>query len=215
MQPPPAPVEPVAPAPAATSTPVNPSPSPAPPSPPPYTPPQPVIAPPPSYQPMAVEPPRRTSSLSPVWVAVFSAVGLVALLAILYMFVLPRGSRSGKTAAVELEKPGTAGAENGAAAHPLGKYIEITGLRVSEGGSGQAKIAFVAVNHSPADLPELDAHLTLTAGGAKTFEFPVQIPSIGPYEAKDISTSVRTELKPYELPDWQTLKPSLRIVSER
>jgi hypothetical protein len=136
----------------------------------------------------------------------------MVLLAILYVFVLPRGS-SGRTPAVALEKPGAAAA-TGAPAHPLAKYIEVTGLRVMEGRNGQAKIAFVAVNHSPADLPEMDAHLTLTGGGKSMFDFPVTIPSIGPYDSKDITTTVKTRLKPYELPDWQTLQPSLRIIAE-
>ena len=115
---------------------------------------------------------------------------------------------------MELEKPGVP-ASNAATAHPLAKYIEITGVRVMEGGAGQAKIAFLAVNHSPADLPALEAHLTLSGAGQPIFDFPVLIPSIGPYESKDISSSVKTNLKPYELPDWQTLKPSLQIVAER
>lgn len=147
-------------------------------------------------------------------VALISAVSIVALLAILYVFVLPRGTATGGAAGIAMEKPGAAGA-NAASSHPLSKYIEIAGLRISEGGPGQARIAFVAVNHSPADLPDLDAQLTLTSGANTVFEFPVSIPSIGPYEAKDVSTSIKTQLKPYELPDWQTLKPSLRIVSER
>jgi hypothetical protein len=61
----------------------------------------------------------------------------------------------------------------------------------------------------------LDTQLTLSGGDQAVFEFSVTIPSIGPYESKDITTTVRTKLKPYELPDWQSLKPTLRILSER
>jgi hypothetical protein len=84
-----------------------------------------------------------------------------------------------------------------------------------EDGDGQAKIGYVVVNHSPADLPDLKAQITLSAGGKAMFEFPVVIPSIGPYDSKDLTASVRTRLKPYELPDWQAVKPSLRITSEK
>lgn len=176
--------------------------------------PQPVIAPPaPRYTAPAAATPR--SPLSPALVALVSAVGIVALLAILYVFVLPRGTAtSGAGSGTALEKPGTAGERPVVNAHPLAKYIEITGLRVMEGGRGQAKIAFVAVNHSPADLPELDTRLTLAGNGQTVFELPVTIPSIGPYESKDITASVKTTLKPYELPDWQTLKPTLQILTE-
>jgi hypothetical protein len=153
--------------------------------------------------------------LSPALVALASAVGIVALLAVLYVFVLPRGAASRTSPGVALEKPAGASTPEAVNANPLAKYIEVTGLRVMEGGTGRAKISFVAVNHSPADLPELDTQLTLTAAGQPVFEFPVTIPSIGPYESKDITSSVKTNLKPYELPDWQSLKPTLRILSER
>jgi hypothetical protein len=156
---------------------------------------------------------RNASTISPIIVSLCTAVGIVALLAILYLFVLPRGTAS-KASTTALEKPGTP-ARAVVNAHPLAKYIEITGLRVIEGTKGQVKIAFVAVNHSPADLPELDAQLTLTGEGATIFEFKVTIPSIGPYESRDITTNVKTALKPYELPDWQALQPSLNILSER
>jgi len=136
---------------------------------------------------------------------------MVALLAILYMYVLPRGSAK-STAATSVETPG-APVSSTTAPHPLAKYIEIAGLRIMEDKKGQAKIGYVLVNHSPADLPDLAAQITLTAAGKEMFTFPVSIPSIGPYESKDMSTSVKTQLQPYELPDWQALKPTLTIKS--
>jgi hypothetical protein len=154
--------------------------------------------------------PVRTTH-SPVMVAIGSAVGILALLAILYLYVLPRSSA--KSSVVALEGPGTAGNSAAAPVHPLAKYIEITGLRLMEDGGGQAKIGYIVVNHSPADLPDLKAQLTLSAAGKPMFVFPVLIPSIGPYESKDLTTTVKTQLKPYELPDWQALKPSLTITS--
>jgi hypothetical protein len=147
-------------------------------------------------------------------VAIGSAVGILAVLAVLYLYVLPKASEPADT--TTLETPATAGGEaSSGIAHPLAKYIEITGLRIIEQGRGQVKVAYVVVNHSPADLPDLQAQLTLTAGGKQFFEFPATIPSIGPYESKELSSSLRTHLRPYELPDWQKLTPALRIVSEK
>lgn len=171
-----------------------------------------MIAPPPSFNAPNAIPTPKAATLSPALVATITAVGIVVLLAILYLFVLPKGAA--RSTAVTMERPGTAG-PNIATAHPLAKYIEVTGLRLTEGGAGQAKIIFAAVNHSAADLPELEAHMTLTGGGKTVFEFPVSVPSIGPYESKDITTTVKTNLKPYEMPDWQTLTPALRILTER
>lgn len=170
------------------------------------------MAPPQSFHTSSAAPTPKVSTLSPALVATVTAVGIVALLAILYLFVLPTGST--RATPVALEKPGAA-RPNIATAHPLAKYIEVTGLRLTEGGTGQAKIIFVAVNHSAADLPELDAVMILTGGSKTFFEFPVTVPSIGPYESKDVTTTVKTNLKPYEMPDWQTLTPALRILTER
>ncbi len=148
---------------------------------------------------------------SPVVVAIGSAVGIMAVLALLYLYVLPHSSA--KSSSPALETPQQAGNSAAAVAHPLAKYIEITGLRLLEDKSGQAKIGYIVVNHSPADLPDLRAQITLAAAGKPMFQFSASIPSIGPYESKDLSTTVKTQLKPYELPDWQLLKPSFRITS--
>jgi hypothetical protein len=167
---------------------------------------------PPPAPPPAVAAARRP--VDPILIAVGSAVGILALLAILYLYVLPRSSAK-STTTTALEDPGTAGSSAAAPVNPLTKYIEISGVRVMEDGNGQAKIGYVVVNHSPADLPDLKAQITLSAGGKVIFEIPASIPSIGPYESKDLSAKIRTQLKPYELPDWQALKPSLKIISER
>jgi hypothetical protein len=143
-----------------------------------------------------------------------SAVGLVVLLALLYSFVLPKGGTTATAAKTELQNPASQGAA-ATPAHPLAKYIQVSGIRIMPGGTGEAKIGYVVVNHSPADLPALTAQLTLTGGGSTMFDVPVEIPSIGPFESKDLTASVKTKLKPYEMPDWQTLTPSLRIISER
>ena len=158
---------------------------------------------------------KGRSPISPALVMICSAVGLVALLALLYGFVLPRGATSStEKGRLALQNPPQANSTF-PPAHPLAKYVQVTGIRIMEGGAGRAKIAYVVVNHSPADLPDLRGQLTLSSGGSTVFDVPVEIPSIGPYESKDLSASVGTKLKSYELPDWKTLTPSLRILSEQ
>jgi hypothetical protein len=166
---------------------------------------------PPSFASAAPPPTKRAS---PTIVAIGSAVAILAVLAVLYLYVLPKTSEPASSTTLETPAA-TAGADSSTPVHPLAKYIEVTGLRIIEEGKGQVKLGYIIVNHSPADLPELKAHLTLTAGGKQFFDFPTSIPSIGPYESKDLSTSVRTQLQPYELPDWQKLTPTLRIASDR
>jgi hypothetical protein len=143
-----------------------------------------------------------------------SAVGLVVLLAILYTFVLPKGATTTTAARTELQNPTAPGASV-TPAHPLAKYIQVTGIRIRPGTAGVARIGYVVVNHSPADLPRLKAQLMLAGAGSTIFDVPVDIPSIGPFETKDLTVSVKTQLKPYELPDWQALTPTLRIVADQ
>jgi hypothetical protein len=147
-------------------------------------------------------------------VAILAAAGMVALLAVLYLYILPAKSSSATRSAIALEQPGTAGSSQ--QAHPLAKHLEIAGVRVTESKPQTAKIQFVVINHSAADLPDLKLHVSLraTSGGAAEFEFPVDLESIGPFESREMTRTLKTNLKPYELPDWQLLRPEFRITSE-
>ncbi len=186
----------------------------------PPAPPPPPIAPRPESLPaFASAPPVTRKATSPALVAAGSAVGILALLAVLYLYVLPsKTDTTAESPSAALESPGATGSAGSAAVtttHPLAKYIEIAGIRIIEEGKGQVKIAYLVVNHSPADLPELQAQVSLGAAGKTMFEFPANIPSIGPYESKDLSATIKTRLQPYEMPDWQKLIPVVRITSER
>jgi hypothetical protein len=53
--------------------------------------------------------------------------------------------------------------------------------------------------------------VTLSAGGKDVFSFPMALPSVGPYEYKELTAKVKTDLKPYELPDWQALRARFQL----
>ena len=102
--------------------------------------------------------------------------------------------------------------------HPLAKYVELVGFRLSEAGGGRLKIKFVVVNHSEADIGDLGLKVRLTSSSAKPedppiAEFDVKIPTLGPEEIKDVEASTPTKLRIYELPDWQYLKAEFEITS--
>jgi hypothetical protein len=138
---------------------------------------------------------------------------MVVLLGVLYLYVLPHRSDATSTPATTLETP--AGPGSGQPVHPLAKHLELAGIRVGETAQRTAKIQFLIINHSAADLPDLKLQVTLrpSAGGDPVFDFPVDLPSIGPFESRDITTTLKTALKPYEIPDWQLLRPEFRITS--
>lgn len=104
------------------------------------------------------------------------------------------------------------------AKHPLAKYIELAGFRLSEASPGKMNVKFTAINHSDADLGDLTVKIHMFTTAAKpadppVAEFDAKIPSLGPQETKDIMATVETKMRVYELPDWQFLRATFDITS--
>ncbi len=102
--------------------------------------------------------------------------------------------------------------------HPLAKYVELVGFRLSEAGGGKLRVKFVVVNHSEADIGELGVKVRLTTSSAKPddppiAEFQVKVPTLGPEEIQDVVATAPSKLRIYELPDWQFLKAEFEITS--
>jgi len=89
---------------------------------------------------------------------------------------------------------------------------------LAESKPGQLEVKFVAVNHSEADLGDLELTIRLRTTAAKpedppVAEFQAKIPSLGPLEIRDITGKVNTKMRIYELPDWQFLHAEFDITS--
>jgi hypothetical protein len=102
--------------------------------------------------------------------------------------------------------------------HPLAKYLELGGFRLSEMGSGKLVVKFVVINHSDADIGDLALKVKLTTTAAKPedppiTQFEVKVPSLGPQEIKDVSATASTKLRIYEMPDWQFIRAEAEITS--
>jgi len=119
---------------------------------------------------------------------------------------------------------GTGFEEPGTAAIPeqtpsiLGKYIEVAGLRLTEDPNKKPQIRFLVVNHSGAEIASLSGDVTLRPTTGKPEDPPIgtfsfTIPSLAPYEAKDMRETVETKLRAYELPDWQFLRADVKLTS--
>ena len=125
----------------------------------------------------------------------------------------PAPTSTAKQAAVEITGPATTTSK-----HPLAKYIELAGFRLSESKPGQLEVKFVAVNHSEAELGNLAVNIRLQTNAAKPEDPPVaqfqaMIPALSPLEIHDVSAKVSTKLRIYELPDWQFLRAEFDITS--
>jgi hypothetical protein len=102
--------------------------------------------------------------------------------------------------------------------HPLAKYLELGGFRLSEMGSGKIVVKFAVINHSDADIGDLALKVKLTTTAAKPedppiTQFEVKIPALGPQEIKDVSSTAATKLRIYEMPDWQFIRAEAEITS--
>ncbi len=96
--------------------------------------------------------------------------------------------------------------------NPEFRDLELVGFRLTEDDKQKAFAQFVVVNHSGADLGEIDAKAVLKAITARgqdpvgTFEFKV---SLNAYESKEVKAALDTKLRVYELPDWQFLRAEI------
>lgn len=102
--------------------------------------------------------------------------------------------------------------------HPLAKYLEISGFRLSEPKAGQLKLRFLVINHSQADLGDLTLRLTLKARTAGPDDPPVgtieaKVPNLGPEGVQEVSATLPTKLRVYEVPDWLYLTADYEILS--
>jgi hypothetical protein len=164
-------------------------------------------------------PPARGITLPPWLMSIVFAVLFLGAGAAIY-FGVKRFNSSGEASAstpATLENP-PAAAKSLAKANTLQKYVEVVGLRLIEDAKKNPAVRYVVVNHSGADIADLVANVNLWARTAKSDEeavgtFSFKLPSLGPYESKDMSGPLNTKLKVYELPDWQNLTAEIQITS--
>jgi hypothetical protein len=102
--------------------------------------------------------------------------------------------------------------------HPLAKYLEVAGFRLSEGSKGKLTARFSVINHSDADVTDLGLNVGLKPTTAKPEDAPfcafsVKVPSLGPQETANATGECTTTLRVYELPDWQFIRASFQITS--
>jgi hypothetical protein len=102
--------------------------------------------------------------------------------------------------------------------NPLAKFIELAGFRLTLESGNKVKVKFTAINHSDADLEQLGVHVRIVTTVAKpgdppVTEFDAMIPPLGPDEDHDVEATGTTNLKAYEMPDWQFLRADFDITS--
>jgi hypothetical protein len=126
-----------------------------------------------------------------------------------------KGTSQAVAPSISFERPGARGKAKPSA---LQRFIEITGIRLTQDAKRNIQARFLLVNHSQADMADLAANVTIWARTARSDEesvgtFSFKVPSLGPYEAKEMTAPFKTKLKIYELPDWQNVTADVQITS--
>jgi hypothetical protein len=140
----------------------------------------------------------------------FIGLGAAIFFAYQYFGRGPRAERAGVTEPAAVARTKTA--------NPLQKHLEVVGIRLMQDAKHHPQARFIAVNHSPGELNDLTANVTLWASTSRSEEdfigtFSFKLPSIGAYESKEMTAPLNTKLKIYELPDWQNATAEVQLTA--
>jgi len=163
----------------------------------------------------AVPPAKRGGA--PGWLvsALVMIVLLSAGLAVVYFLLLPRTVADAKpspTPAVAASTPAPTGGSS-----PLAKFVEVTGFRIitsSGDANKKSEVQYLVVNHSDADISDANVFITLRSAKpeqAPLCRFSFKIPSLGPFESKEMSSPIEKSPRAITLPDWQDLRADVQI----
>ncbi len=158
----------------------------------------------------------------PGWLVTLIVAAVVAGIgAVAYLYVLPSNRGASRAAGSESPFEPVPTAHMGIIGdNPIARHIEVTGFRISETQDKRLEVTFLVVNHSAADIGDLagKVYLRTTESGPDEppiAEFDFKTTRLGPYESVEFKTVAKTDLRAYELPDWQFLRADVEITSPR
>ena len=100
------------------------------------------------------------------------------------------------------------------AVSPLSKLIEVTGFRIVVGEDKKSEVQYLVVNHSAADISDANIFVTLRnikPGQPPVCRFSFKVPSLAPFESKEMSSPVEKTTRAVTLPDWQDMRADVQI----
>ena len=166
--------------------------------------------------PAAVRPAPPPRGSLPTWLmSILFALAFIGLALGVYWLIgyFRNRDRGPAQPAVAFETPAAKGK---AKPNPVQKYIEVTGVRFVQNAKKQTEARFLVVNHSPDLLSDLAGTVVIWGRTQKSDEesvgtFGFKLPTIGPWESKELSAPVNTKLRVYELPDWQNITAEVQL----
>jgi len=148
----------------------------------------------------------------PGWLAAVLAFAVVALIAYGVVYFAKSNRPAATASKAEIAE------KQKAAGNPYGKFLELTGFRITEAAGKKLQVQFLAVNHGAADLSGIEGTITMQVKGepdaepACTFKF--QIENIPAFGAKEIEVKAFTQKRKFfDMPDWLFLTPVVEYTS--
>jgi hypothetical protein len=100
--------------------------------------------------------------------------------------------------------------------HPFARFVEVTGLRVSADLNRKSQLQYLVVNHSSARLSDVVLKIAVRStadspGSPPLFSLSVVVPSLAPYQSKEIKTDLDAALRSTAIPDWENLRADVQV----
>ncbi len=169
----------------------------------------------------AEQKPHRKSGAIPSWVISLVVATTLFLSAGRFLQYLANNKSPNAAAgqAQQSAQPAAAPAEPAVAAHPFAKFVEVTGLRVVSDPNRKSQVQYLVVNHSPSHISGVALKITVTpsepSGAAPLFTVSSIVPSLGPYQSKEIRTDLDADLRSSSIPDWQYLRTEVQVGTQQ
>ncbi len=163
---------------------------------------------------------RKRKNPAAGWLPYIAVTALVAAIFFGFVFYLLPRLMGGGESQNNVEGPSIPQVVTAATTdtHPLAKYIELTGIRLAVDANRKPEIHYLVVNHSTAMIADVTMNVTIRSVNRRATDAPItkfsfKLSSLGPWEAKEFTSEIETNLKSYELPDWRNIRADYQIVA--
>ena len=114
------------------------------------------------------------------------------------------------------QTPRAASADSALEEHPLARFVEVSGVRITAGANHKPQLQYIVVNHSAKELTGLGIRLALrsasdSASGTPLFTVVSKVPALGAYQSREIRTDLDADLRVTSLPEWQSLRSEVQV----
>src|SRR5581483_6447630 len=151
---------------------------------------------------------RTKRPIAPAWILSFVAATAVLLGggALIQYLTL---NRDAKAAAVTSETSPAAAhtAVNVVQEHPLARFVEVAGVRVTTGATRKPQLQYIVINHSAGELTGMALRIAVRSAGDAAdapprFTVSTAVPALAPNQSKEFRTDI--EAPPgSKIPEWQ------------